>query len=87
VESMDIPRWIEQQVGVRPPRVHDAIYKGTNGRIGHRFMPGIPPNLLLHTTGRRDVLLNSLCEFDIAYCLIVAAGGSGQGGFYPHRLR
>jgi F420H(2)-dependent quinone reductase len=50
---MDIPRWIEQQAGVRLLRVPDAIYKGTNGRIGHRFMPGIPPNLLLHTTGAK----------------------------------
>jgi hypothetical protein len=31
---MDIPRWIEQQVGVRLLQLHDAIYKGTNGRIG-----------------------------------------------------
>jgi hypothetical protein len=30
-----------------------------------------------------DVLLNTLCEFDIAYCLIVAADGTGQGEFYP----
>lgn len=30
-----------------------------------------------------DVLLNTLCEFDIAYCLIIAAEGSGQAGFYP----
>jgi hypothetical protein len=34
-------------------RLHDAVYKGANGRIGHRFMPGIPPNLLLHTTGAK----------------------------------
>jgi hypothetical protein len=46
---MDIPRWVEQQIGVRLLRLHDAVCKGTNGRIGHRFMPGIPPNLLLHT--------------------------------------
>jgi hypothetical protein len=30
-----------------------------------------------------DVLLNTLCEFDIAYCVIVAAEGTGQAGFYP----
>jgi acetoacetate decarboxylase len=33
--------------------LHDAIYKGTNGRIGHRFMPGTPPNLLMHTIGAK----------------------------------
>jgi hypothetical protein len=30
-----------------------------------------------------DVLLNTLCEFDIAYCFVVAAEGTGKGGFYP----
>jgi hypothetical protein len=30
-----------------------------------------------------DVSLNSLCEFDIAYCLIVAAMGTGRGSAYP----
>ncbi|BBY82103.1 ATP-binding protein [Mycolicibacterium pulveris] len=29
-----------------------------------------------------DVLLNTLCEFDIAYCLVVAAEGTGKGAFY-----
>jgi hypothetical protein len=43
--------WIEQRIGARLLQLHDTIYKGTNGRIGHRFMPGTPPNLLLPTTG------------------------------------
>jgi Putative DNA-binding domain len=30
-----------------------------------------------------DVLLNSLCQFDIAYCFIVEAEGTGQGSGYP----
>ncbi|KRD04950.1 hypothetical protein ASE48_20125 [Mycobacterium sp. Root265] len=30
-----------------------------------------------------DLLLNSLAEFDIAYCLIVAAEGKHEGGGYP----
>ena len=50
---MDIPRWIEQWVGVLLLQLHDAIYKDTNGRIGHRFMSGTPPNLPLHTTGAK----------------------------------
>ena len=49
-EAMDISRRVEQQVGVPLLRLHHAIYKGTNGRIGHRI-PGVPPSLLLHTTG------------------------------------
>ena len=31
----------------------------------------------------RDLLLNTLCQFDFAYCLVVAAEGTGRGGFYP----
>ena len=30
-----------------------------------------------------DVLLNSLCGFEIAYCLIVVAEGTGRGSAYP----
>lgn len=30
-----------------------------------------------------DIALNSLCEFDIAYCIIVAAMGTGHGSAYP----
>jgi deazaflavin-dependent oxidoreductase (nitroreductase family) len=33
-------------------RIHEAIYKGTDGRIGHRML-GVP-TLLLTTTGRRS---------------------------------
>jgi F420H(2)-dependent quinone reductase len=32
-------------------RVHEAIYKGTDGRVGHKMI-GVP-TLLLRTTGRR----------------------------------
>lgn len=30
-----------------------------------------------------DILLNSLCQFDIAYCLVVAAEGTYHGADYP----
>jgi F420H(2)-dependent quinone reductase len=33
-------------------RIHEAIYKGTDGRLGHRMI-GVP-TLLLRTTGRRS---------------------------------
>jgi F420H(2)-dependent quinone reductase len=33
-------------------RVHEAIYKATGGRVGHKMI-GVP-TLLLHTTGRRS---------------------------------
>ena len=34
-------------------QVHEAIYKGTGGLIGHRVLGGMP-TLLLHSTGRRS---------------------------------
>lgn len=30
-----------------------------------------------------DILANSACQFDIAYCLVVAAEGQDQGSYYP----
>jgi hypothetical protein len=33
-----------------------------------------------------DTLLNSLCQFDVAYCLIVAAEGVHNGGYYPSAI-
>ena len=35
-------------------RAHQAIYRRTDGRVGHRLAG--PPSLLLHTTGRRSGL-------------------------------
>ena len=32
--------------------IHDKIYQGTNGRIGHR-LPFAPPNLLLRSVGAK----------------------------------
>ncbi|MGO9929789.1 MAG: hypothetical protein ACLPLP_27760 [Mycobacterium sp.] len=30
-----------------------------------------------------DILLNSICQFDIAYCFVVAAEGRHSAGYYP----
>jgi len=48
---MALPSRIEQ--GLPPPtlRAHDAVYRKTNGWIGHR-LPGVP-GLLLHTVGAK----------------------------------
>lgn len=40
----------------------------------------VPPAADLDDT---DVLLNSLCRFDLAYCIAVAAEGEGDSGGYP----
>jgi hypothetical protein len=79
---LDIPWWIEQRIGARLLQLHDTIYKGTNGPIGHRFMPGTPPNLLLHTTGAKTGQARTT---SVAYSrdgdtyLIVASRGGDPG--------
>ncbi|MGO9654123.1 nitroreductase/quinone reductase family protein [Mycobacterium sp.] len=43
--------WIEERVVPRLLRAHDAVYRNTNGWIGHRTL-GMPC-LLLHTVGAK----------------------------------
>lgn len=69
---------LERHVGVQLLRLHDAIYRGTNGRIGHRI-PGAPPSLLLHTTGAktsqpRTTSLTYARDGD-AYLIVASKGG------------
>jgi F420H(2)-dependent quinone reductase len=48
---MALPSWVEQNLLPSVLRVHDAVYRNTNGWIGHRTL-GIP-SLLLHTVGAK----------------------------------
>jgi len=87
---MDISRRVEQQVGVPLLRLHHAIYKGTNGRIGHRI-PGVPPSLLLHTTGAktgkpRTTSLTYARDGD-SYLIVASKGGDPRAPGWYHNLR
>ena len=42
-----------EQLMLRFLRIHDAVYQKSGGWIGHR-LPGMPPNLLLHTIGAKS---------------------------------
>jgi F420H(2)-dependent quinone reductase len=59
-------------------RVHDAVYKASGGRIGHRVL-GVP-TLMLTTTGRRSAQprTNSLvyARDGDDYLLVASKGGS-----------
>jgi deazaflavin-dependent oxidoreductase (nitroreductase family) len=61
-------------------RVHDRIYKATDGRVGHRLL-GVP-TLLLRTTGRRSGVTrtNSLvyARDGADYLVVASRGGSDQ---------
>jgi deazaflavin-dependent oxidoreductase (nitroreductase family) len=61
-------------------RVHEQIYKATDGRVGHRLL-GVP-TLLLRTTGRRSGVTrtNSLvyARNGADYLVVASKGGSDQ---------
>lgn len=87
---MDISRWIEQQVGTRLLRLHDAIYQRSNGRIGHRI-PGAPPTLLLHTVGAKtgQARTNSLtyARDGDAYLIVASMAGAPRSPGWYHNLK
>ena len=74
-----MPLW-ERYLGIPLLRVHDAIYRKTDGRIGHRI-PGAPPSLLLHTVGAKTGIARtntlSYARDGDAY-LVVASNGGAQ---------
>jgi deazaflavin-dependent oxidoreductase (nitroreductase family) len=70
-------------------RVHERIYKSTDGRIGHRLI-GVP-TLLLRTTGRRSgkTRTNGLvyARDDGGYVVVASKGGADQAPGWLHNLK
>ncbi|MCV7257437.1 nitroreductase family deazaflavin-dependent oxidoreductase [Mycobacterium shimoidei] len=87
---MAISQWVEQQLGPPLLRMHDAIYKRTNGRIGHRI-PGLAPMLLLHTVGAKtgQPRTNSLtyARDGDNYLIVASKGGDPRSPGWYHNLR
>jgi F420H(2)-dependent quinone reductase len=87
---MDISRLVEQRIGVPLLRLHDAIYKGTNGRIGHHI-PGGPPSLLLHTVGAKTGLQRttslSYARDGDTYLIVASKGGDPKAPGWYHNLK
>lgn len=69
-------------------RLHERLYKGTDGRIGHRML-GVP-TLLLRTTGRRSGITRAnalVYARDGADYLVVASnGGADQAPAWLYNL-
>jgi deazaflavin-dependent oxidoreductase (nitroreductase family) len=70
-------------------RLHDTIYRKTDGRIGHRI-PGMPPSLLLHTVGAktgqpRTSTLTYAKDGD-SYLVVASYGGSDKYPGWYHNL-
>ena len=70
-------------------RLHDAVYKRTNGRIGHKWL-GVP-TLLLSSTGRRSgqTRVNSLvyARDGDDYILVASKGGADEHPGWLHNVR
>jgi len=81
--------WIEQTLLPQVLRVHDAVYKGTNGWIGHRTL--FIPSLLLHTVGAktgvaRTTSLTYARDGD-DYLIVASKGGDPHAPGWYHNLR
>jgi deazaflavin-dependent oxidoreductase (nitroreductase family) len=61
-------------------RVHEKLYKATDGRVGHRLL-GVP-TLLLRTTGRRSGVIRTnglvYARDGADYLVVASKGGSDQ---------
>jgi F420H(2)-dependent quinone reductase len=81
--------WIEQTLLPQVLRIHDTVYRGTNGWIGHRTL-GIP-SLLLHTVGAktgvdRTTSLTYARDGD-DYLVVASKGGDPKAPGWYHNLR
>ncbi|OBA58200.1 nitroreductase [Mycobacterium sp. 1100029.7] len=71
-------------------RLHDSLYRKTDGRIGHQI-PGMPNSLLLHTVGaktgqQRSSTLTYAKDGD-SYLVVASYGGSDKAPGWYHNLR
>ena len=70
-------------------RVHEALYKASDGRIGHR-MVGVP-TLLLRTTGRRSGVTRTnglvYARDGDDYLVVASNGGADRNPAWLHNVR
>lgn len=70
--------------------IHDKIYQGTNGRIGHR-LPFAPPNLLLRSIGAKTgaARTNSLtyAKDGEDYLIVASNAGARRYPAWYHNLK
>jgi deazaflavin-dependent oxidoreductase (nitroreductase family) len=81
---------LAEQVMFRFLRLHNAVYQGTNGLIGHR-VPGMPANLILHTTGAKSgkSRTNTLSYFPDGdeFIIVASRGGDVRSPDWYHNLK
>lgn len=71
-------------------RVHDAVYQGSRGWVGHRI-PGAPNSLLLHTVGAKTGLERthslSYARDGADYLVVASNGGDRRSPAWFHNLK
>jgi deazaflavin-dependent oxidoreductase (nitroreductase family) len=81
--------WIEQTLLPQVLRIHDTVYRGTNGWIGHRTL-GIP-SLLLHTVGAKTgfdrTTSLTYARDGNDYLIVASKGGDPKAPGWYHNLR
>jgi F420H(2)-dependent quinone reductase len=86
---MALPSWVEAGLLPQVLRVHDTVYRKTNGWIGHRTL--WIPSLLLHTVGAktgqaRTASLTYARDGD-DYLIVASKGGDPHAPGWYHNLR
>ncbi len=81
--------FVEEKVLPQVLRVHDAVYRKTNGWIGHRTL--WIPSLLLHTVGaktgkQRTTSLTYARDGD-NYLVVASKGGAPEAPGWYHNLK
>jgi deazaflavin-dependent oxidoreductase (nitroreductase family) len=86
---MALPSWVEQSLLPRVLRIHDSVYRNTNGWIGHRTL-GIP-SLLLHTvgakTGKARTTSLTYARDGANYLIVASKGGDPKAPGWYHNLK
>ncbi|MEO6115044.1 MAG: nitroreductase family deazaflavin-dependent oxidoreductase [Pseudolysinimonas sp.] len=81
---------LERLIGVPMLKLHDRIYQGTNGRIGHRILGG-PTTLILHTIGAKSGASRSsslaYARDGDSYVVVASKGGSDSAPGWYHNAR
>ena len=71
-------------------RLHDKVYQGSNGWVGHRI-PGAPNSLLLHTIGAKTGLPRtralSYARDGDDYLVVASKGGDPHAPGWYHNLK
>ncbi|OBH34708.1 nitroreductase [Mycobacterium intracellulare] len=81
--------FVEEKVLPQLLRVHDTVYRKTNGWIGHRAL--WIPSLLLHTvgakTGKRRTTSLTYARDGETYLVVASKGGAPEAPGWYHNLK